>query len=237
MKADVSVATVPVIDIQTIFDYCLVSAPEPYNTLPCVRSPFDRCELRCKSMDSNGSKTVDTRFFVDGDADSLGLVLTVSIAGSRPITVCQADMKIDDRGKILGSVSVEARDLPAGDHREYVDPLISCALNALCFLHTKGARIDVPYFPSRNARRQWERSAQQIKSLRIEPLERYVMDIQSGSDAGRRAHLVRGTWADYSRGGFMGDPNAKGIWWRPPHVRGNPKHGIVAKQYETGEVK
>lgn len=149
-------------------------------------------------------------------------------------------LQLDERGAVDGQLAIEVeKDLPVTDreYERYAVPMLQCALNALCFMHVKGARVDAPPLPTRQARRQWERSKQQIKWLRIEPLERFVREASLRGFDGRRAHLVRGHYKDFEHGaGVGGNPKARGLYWTPPHVRGNAKHGIVAKQYETGEI-
>jgi hypothetical protein len=56
-----------------------------------------------------------------------------------------------------------------------------------------------------------------------------------GSQSSSAQHIVRGNFAHYSQekplfGKFHG------LFWRPMHVRGSVKHGIVSKDYAIGDV-
>lgn len=243
---DISIGDVPVIDIQTVYDYgAAINIPLKVEEFPCVKPPFEHCVLvfRTRSVDSNTKERLDCRCVVidNTEAGHVGVGVNLGMNG-RWIGVATFATEYDERGAPTGDFGlIDVRNYePLVSAPEHISTLAACALNAISFMHVKGARIDKPEFATRQQRRQWERSKQQVKVLRIEPLERVMrqyrdeLKVAGGS---RRVHLVRGHFKDFSNGnGVGGNPNARGLYWTPPHIRGHKEKGIVAKQYETGRV-
>jgi hypothetical protein len=237
-----------------------------YSDLPCVTPPFGKLEMKFKVPAATGaSLRSDGRGFDMERLELLAMGLTVEdhgsvvqigSVGSNPISMQVNDydiwIPVDAYGKPSGEAraTVDGRDFAEimdeqrDDHGVRDRVLTSLfavhrvGATALAFMHAKGARIEEPDHPSRQVRRAWSRASQKIYTLKVEPLDRAMREAREASGSGVAVHMVRGTWCDYSQGpGVGGNPNARGIYWRSPHVRGNPRHGIVAKQYETGRVE
>lgn len=240
-------ADVPLVDIQTVYEYYVGTDEErrvvPEKECPCNRTPFPEMIVRWKPR----VWPEHLICFVIGGPDFVQVTSPIHEAWkggpNRPTNATMRKV-IDEHGAFVD----DGMDMgvPVGEMRPPEDWsgwkvaasnfLMVCI--GLSFMHVKGARIEAPQHVSRQARRQWERSKQQVKVLRLEPLERVMREhAEAEAQQHRRIHLVRGHFKDFSQGsGVGGNPKARGLYWSPPHIRGDKALGIVAKQYETGRV-
>lgn len=233
---------IPLVDIQTVCEYHFAGAEERMINLakdaPICRTQFDAMLMQWTPM----SWPVPLRCLVIGDETFTQVTTEVHrpYGGLGRVPVSFRFMLDENGGPdelITGSPTGYDKPPASWDGWKFGYSNAAICLMAISFMHVKGARIDVPDHPSRQARRAWERSKQQIKVLKLEPLDRVVREWRQSGEQGRRVHLVRGHFKDFRNGpGVGGNPNARGVYWTPPHVKGNPERGIVAKQYETGQV-
>jgi len=109
------------------------------------------------------------------------------------------------------------------------------AFMALAFLHTRqGATLEPTSGPSRQVRRANRRKGMPeytYKVLSVPSIRKVVGKYREATRHGVRLHIVRGHWADHRQHGICNNPNARGIYWVPPHVRGDRELGTVEKDY------
>lgn len=245
--------TIPRIDIQSIHEYMGVpespGAQKKYDVskdFPCIKPPFPICQLTF----------IDERPMANGAPDSTGVIVTAIDHGSaiemwtsfdfaKYMPMHAMRVPIDGIGKPISGAAFVVPDHMADHWESLVDKddaeqeaqiWYTTAMLGLCFINTKGARLEAPTFSTRQQRRKYERSKQEFKVLKIEPIDQVIAMHRHGLATGKRVHIVRGHLKDCREHGVAGNPNAKGIYWWQPTVRGNKELGIVAKEYETGAV-
>ena len=95
----------------------------------------------------------------------------------------------------------------------------------------------VPVKSSRQQRRAWAREydfpMKEYRRLVISPDAKKEIRSAQGGLWENRMHLVRGHMRDFRRKGLFG--KYYGMFYCPPHVKGNPDKGQIIKDYEVKE--
>jgi hypothetical protein len=123
--------------------------------------------------------------------------------------------------------------LPVGD----ANGIAFAPLLAISFLHCKNVRV-TDQQPDRAASRdyQWRnrRPLVTYKTLEIDPM-REVLRREGGSEhhgLQKALHICRGHFATYSPDRPLFG-RVSGTFWKPMHVRGSEKAGVVVKDYDV----
>jgi hypothetical protein len=188
--------------------------------------------------------------FVDGPeihgevAATLSVELSITINEKTILPAGEVILSLDDRGQIMGKPAVsvyEDDSLSQGQQNEISDRCLLVAMAALTafkFLNCKGipfAEISLPTQMNRERRKAGMKPFLRHHTIIIEPFsptKRTGPHIDS--DGVRRAmHRCRGHFATYSDS-FMGRKLDEPMTlWRPAHVRGSAKQGVVVSDYNV----
>lgn len=111
---------------------------------------------------------------------------------------------------------------------------ISTTLNILALLHCRNVKTQSPKFGGKLKGQKKPKGYSEWKTLEISVpgVKTNSHSTDSGFVGLTRQHLVRGHFADYRNGaGMFGRESMRGIYWISPHVKGNPEHGTIVKDY------
>lgn len=230
------------VDVQTVADYYMATGMlKPSATdVPCVQSPFASAILHFEIAPWGKS-----RVRIDSEPRRTVLRCAVGMAGDleHPRGQIYAVVSHDEHGVPTGELvmghDLEFTPTNLAEYQLWIERYFQVALLSLSFMHVKGATVEAPptAIPMLASKRRQARAQQRIHTLRIEPLERVMREARASAGKGVAVHLVRGHFKDFRNGpGVGGNPKARGLYWTPPHVKGNPDRGLVAKHYETGDV-
>lgn len=111
---------------------------------------------------------------------------------------------------------------------------------AISFMHCKNVehREEVPSYLERTAwKKKHRRRLVRYHVLDIDPM-RKVLDDDGGARThgiGRALHICRGHFATYTEDAPLFGRHT-GTFWKPQHVRGSAKSGVVVKDYRLSEL-
>lgn len=128
------------------------------------------------------------------------------------------------------------------EYGEYIQIL----LLTLAFIHTKNTELIDHHPPSKLSKKHEKKYGEPLvtyKTIKVNPMrtvQRMDGDDVPSSERDTTSkelmplHIVAGNFADYRDGpGLFGKPELKAVFWRPQHVRGTAKRGVVVKDYEV----
>jgi len=220
------------LEVGSIVDYAylLDEMPQPDEHFPCISLPFEGMV----TFTSNTSKSVGGR--VSWQMQQLGGYLYIRHdAHLSPNMNFSIKIEVDETGRMGGFITSRQVHPDEKTSLNLQCTMIAPALMAIAFLHTKkGVQVTDARPLSRQVRRQMQRKklpAYTYKVLTVPSVARAVERHNELKSLGIRAHLVRGHWADYRETGICNNPNARGIYWKAPHIRGDKNLGIVDKDY------
>lgn len=166
----------------------------------------------------------------------------VAVGDTCPVVAMCVEYCVGASGKVLatekGGISViftanEIRKVIKAFIYAYIYP----TLYATSVIHCHNTKI-VENKPDPKASRRiymlTGKPATTYKTVTLEPNKTYIPiagSDESGISKRKAFHHVRGHFADYREKGLFG--RVKGVFWMPPHHRGSPQVGIVAKDYEV----
>ena len=222
------------VEIGEIADYASLlqegGQPLDDSMYPCLTLPWDEVTFTCE----NSTWAPELRYLTYrlSNLEDNGFNVVLELMGEPFHSV---DVTLDDTGGMIDGtvypILPERDDLDRSCRRLSV----VIAFMAIAFLHTKqGANLEDAPPLSRQVRRNNERKGvptYERKILTVPSIRNVVSRYRSAAARGVRLHIVRGHWADYRENGLCGNPNNRGIFWKPPHVRGDKELGEVSKDY------
>lgn len=108
---------------------------------------------------------------------------------------------------------------------------------ALSFCHCRNVKIRPENIPAPLQKKRVRNNrvpVEKFYTIQIEPVKKVLATEGSISEVGlkRALHICRGHFADYTEGkGLFG--KHRGVYWLPQHLRGDPRAGIIRKDYEV----
>ncbi len=231
---DIITSNAPVIDIQTVWSYFVgIEGGDPINLerdAPFARPPFEEMvmqwqppgwphPMQCRVFGGDGIVRVQTEIHVPFRGAQTAMVEVYALT--------------DESGMPTSGIRTlhrtpRRKDAPpsswSGWH--FAESNAALCLVATSFMHLRGARLEDPpkrtiARPTANFNRR-RKAIQEIKILRIEPLERYLESLAAkGGSRRTRLHVVRGHWRHY-------EEHKTWIKW---HLRGDPDLGFIQKHY------
>lgn len=146
---------------------------------------------------------------------------------------------VGPRGDVLhsqyGVIAGRNKTLPDPTIGEWASTLIFAPLLALSFLHCKNVTIidnNAPRAERRRAEREGTKPPVTFKTLDIRPMQEVLRREGNIEKTGLKMalHICRGHFATYSEERPLFGRVA-GTFWKPMHVRGSAKEGVVVKDY------
>jgi hypothetical protein len=115
--------------------------------------------------------------------------------------------------------------------------LIKPFLLAISFAHCKNVErreIEQPSPLSKKWQKRHGRPLVRYHILDIDPMRRVLRDEGGAEESGlkKALHICRGHFATYTEDAPLFG-RVTGTFWKPQHVRGNVKHGVVVKDYNV----
>lgn len=222
------------LEIGSVCDYVdLLKGQEitPENYFPCVRSPFGG-SVRFTSLTAHGLQGA-LSWDVHQFGDMLGIEITNHRLGG---AYCQIAFQLDETGAVMGVRYPDGIQPSERDHAGRCQ-MSTPVLMAISTLHARSMATVEPApcpYPraERRARARKKLPEYTYRVLKVPSITRTVQQARSYAAAGVRAHIVRGHYADYRDKGVFGNPNARGIYWKDAHVRGDRALGVVDKDYQ-----
>lgn len=122
--------------------------------------------------------------------------------------------------------------------RDSFMPMIHTTLLAVSFMHCKNVvltRQTPPKIKPTPKQKRWHTETQQLSTyhvLNIEPMKQVLKTEGQSEKTGlqRSLHICRGHFAHYDEEHKLFGKYA-GTYWKPQHIRGTQKVGVVAKDY------
>ncbi len=132
----------------------------------------------------------------------------------------------------------EQRDFQYDEELNNLNPCLMTALFAICFCHCKNITVEAEKI-SRQARRAAERAKEPIltfKTINIHPVRKVMTEEGHVESQGikRALHICRAHFAHYTEEHPLFGKYA-GTFYKPMHVRGSLKKGMVIKDYNIHE--
>lgn len=163
------------------------------------------------------------------------------IAESRFLVSPKGGLYID---QIVTTLLATKEDTPRRYVLEFYLQLILPAVLAVSFMNCKNIRM-VDNEPSKKLSKAFQRRNGRplltYKTLEIEPMKKVLeTEGEIGKNGLRKAlHICRGHFATYTpEKGMLGRPLEENVTvWKPAHVRGNAKEGVVVKDYKVKAPK
>jgi hypothetical protein len=130
------------------------------------------------------------------------------------------------------------REIQHDEELSNLNPILLTSLFAICFCHCKNITVDVEKV-SRQARRAAERAKEPVftfKTINIHPVKRFMSEEGQVEKQGikRALHICRAHFAHYTEEHPLFGKYT-GTFYKPMHVRGHLKKGVVIKDYDIHE--
>lgn len=156
-------------------------------------------------------------------------------------------LPVDDRGQIIGKplVFIPGGDVLGDQGKPMIDTCWSLAMPALLslsFMNCKNVTVathDPDPIINRLRKKNGLRPFVRYHTINIEPMRKVLRD-EGGSETHglkRALHICRGHFATYATS-FMGRTLDNPVTvWRPSHVRGSAKEGVVLSDYSVNPAE
>lgn len=226
------------LEIGEVLDYRMMLlkdevGTDPTKDFPCVRLPWDEAVLTSRTSTYPPEVPSGTlEWHIVGGDDTLFIDTKVGHTRFQTLLHLNSDGLVTHY-QLLNKIALPTAPTENVEHAHLT--ALEPALMAIAFLHTKhGAALEPARPQSRQVRRQMKRKGlpeYTYKVLKVPSVSKVVRKYTEGIRRGVRLHIVRGHWADHRKHGICNNPNARGIYWKPPHVRGDKELGIVDKDY------
>lgn len=202
-------------------------------------------DARANGYDGEVKWVVDCAVFIEDERHNVAgpmgwLVLALDLGGrcvgNRWVINSQAGPQVVDR-------------FEAGGHKLTVNDtwLLSAAgpaLQAISFLHCRNVVVDPVLIPDKVAAKHTKRHGRpplRFQTVRLEVPRRSGSGGSTGTGESPSLHIVAGNFAHYGdccpgpgghapKGLLFG--HLEGIYWKPQHLRGDPKRGAVVTDFD-----
>jgi len=225
------------VEIGNLLDYKMTLLREniettPVKDFPCVTLPWD--EATFTSLTSTDPEVPYNTFTWHVLGGENGLFITTTMGNLQyKVALVLSDSGLVEHYAIIDGVMVDTYSKEENELASLA--AIEPVLMAISFLHTKkGASLENAAPLSRQVRRANNRKgypAYEYKVLNVPSISKVVSHARESVKTGTRMHLVRGHWADHREHGICNNPNARDIYWIPPHTRGDKSIGVLDKDY------
>lgn len=144
------------------------------------------------------------------------------------------DGHLKEEPQIRVAPSVRHQKVAIAELMEQAGFVIGAALFGLTLMHCKN--VEVSDYAESTLGKPWKRRNPDwkftFKRLRVHAVNKSGKSTSSIGNL-MSMHVCRGHFRDHTKHGLFGNPNMKGIYWVPDHIRGDIEVGIVKKDYEV----